>query len=150
MGGVRYHDKKRMCYFIDKGNSTSFYEQIKKLHAFVKEEWINQGNLEDKFTSSEVKILIILDNASYHKKKDILEKIEQEMPNIQLDFLPPYSPDFNLAELVWHSVKEYIAHRLFKSVPDLQELLDRLLNNAELIIKWGRKIKNKGNAIIAS
>ncbi|MBE9039087.1 hypothetical protein [aff. Roholtiella sp. LEGE 12411] len=47
---------------------------------FVKNEWINQGNLEDKFTSSEVKRLIILDNASYHKKKDILEKIEQEMP----------------------------------------------------------------------
>ncbi|MHC5897709.1 MAG: IS630 family transposase, partial [Nostoc sp.] len=62
----------------------------------------------------------------------------------------PYSPDFNLAELVWHSVKEYIAHRLFKSVPDLQELLNRLLNDGELIIKWGRKIKNKGNAIIAS
>ncbi len=35
MGGVRYHDKKRMCYFIDKGNSTGFYEQIKKLHIFV-------------------------------------------------------------------------------------------------------------------
>jgi transposase len=150
MGGVRYHDKKRMCYFIDKGNSTSFYEQIKKLHIFVKNEWINQGNIEDKFTLSEVKILIILDNASYHKKKDILEKIEQEMPNIQLYFLPPYSPDFNLAELVWHSVKEYIAHRLFKSVLDLQELLDRLLNDGELIIKWGRKIKNKGNAVIAS
>lgn len=150
MGGVRYHDKKRMCYFIDKGNSTSFYEQIKKLHTFVKEEWINQGNVEDKFTSSEVKILIILDNASYHKKKDILEKIEQEMPNIQLYFLPPYSPDFNLAELVWHSVKEYIAHRLFKSVSELQELLDRLLNDGDLIIKWGRKIKNKGNAVIAS
>jgi transposase len=72
------------------------------------------------------------------------------MPNIQLYFLPPYSPDFNLVELVWHSVKEYIAHRLFKSVPDLQELLDRLLNDGELIIKWGRKIKNKGNAVIAS
>ncbi|MEH1912237.1 MAG: IS630 family transposase, partial [Nostoc sp.] len=53
-------------------------------------------------------------------------------------------------ELVWHSVKEYIAHRLFKSVPDLQELLDRLLTDGELIIKWGRKIKNKGNAVIAS
>ncbi|MBC6430672.1 IS630 family transposase, partial [Nostoc sp. HG1] len=53
-------------------------------------------------------------------------------------------------ELVWHSVKEYIAHRLFKSVLDLQELLDRLLNDGELIIKWGRKIKNKGNAVIAS
>ncbi len=40
-----------------------------------------------------------------------------------------------------------IAHRLFKSVSELQELLNRLLNQEELIIKWHRKIKNKGNAI---
>jgi transposase len=150
MGGVRYHDKKRTCFFIDKGNSISFYEQIKNLYTSIKNEWINQGNLGDIFISSGVKILIILDNASYHKKKDVLQKIEQEMPNIQLYFLPPYSPDFNLAELVWHSAKEYIAHRLFKSVPDLQNLLDRLLNDGELTIKWDRKIKNKGNALIAT
>jgi transposase len=56
--------------------------------------------------------VIILDNGSFHKRKDILAKIEAEMPNIRLEFLPPYSPDFNLIELVWHSAKEYIAHRL--------------------------------------
>ncbi|MEH2012235.1 MAG: IS630 family transposase, partial [Nostoc sp.] len=50
---------------------------------------------------------------------------------------------------VWHSTKEYIAHRLFKSISDLQELLNKLLNQGKLIIKWQRKIKNKGNIIIA-
>jgi hypothetical protein len=29
-------------------------------------------------------------------------------------------------------------------------LLDRLLNQGELIIKWQRKIKNKGNAVVAN
>lgn len=90
-----------------------------------------------------------MDNASYHKKKDILVKIENNLPNLQLYFLPAYSPDYNLIELVWHSAKEYIAHRLFKSISDLQALLNRLLNEGELIIKWYRKIKNKGNIIIA-
>ena len=80
----------------------------------------------------------------------IFVKIENNLPNIQLYFLPPYSPDYNLIELVWHSTKEYIAHRLFKSVSELQELLNKLLNQEELIIKWHRKIKNKGNAIIAT
>lgn len=56
----------------------------------------------------------------------------------------------NLVELVWHSAKEYVAHRLFKSVEELKNLLDKLLNQGELIIKWGRKIKNKGNITIAS
>jgi transposase len=41
------------------------------------------------------------------------------MPNIILEFLPPYSPDYNLMELVWHSAKEYIANKLF-GVADLQ------------------------------
>ncbi|QOV22878.1 transposase [Anabaenopsis elenkinii CCIBt3563] len=93
------------------------------------------------------KIVIILDNASYHKRKDILARIEAEMPNIILEFLPPYSPDYNLIELVWHSAKEYIAHRLFESLEQLEELLNKLLNEGGLIIKWERKVKNKGNAV---
>lgn len=91
--------------------------------------------------------MIILDNASFHKRKDILVRIKAEMPNIILEFLPPYSPDYNLIELVWHSAKEYIAHKLFESVSQLEELLKKLLNEGGLIIKWERKIKNKGNAI---
>ena len=59
-----------------------------------------------------------------------------------------YSPDYNLIELVWHSAKEYIANRLFKSIEELECLLHKLLNEGGLIIKWGRKLKNKGNAII--
>jgi hypothetical protein len=61
-----------------------------------------------------------------------------------------HCPDFNLIELVWHSCKEFIAHQLFKSVDELHELLKRLLNEGELLIKWHRKIKHKGEALIAS
>ena len=67
-----------------------------------------------------------------------------------LEFLPAYSPDLNLIELVWHSCKEYIAHRLFQTVDELRELLDQLLNQGKLKIKWQRNIKNKGDALIAS
>lgn len=94
--------------------------------------------------------MVILDNASYHKRKDITEKIQQDLPNLCLEFLPAYSPDMNLIELVWHSCKEYIAHRLFKTVDELRELLNQLLNEEVLEIRWKRKIKNKGDALIAS
>ena len=147
MGGLRYHDKKRINFFIEKGNADIFYEQIKQLNDWLLKEWIEQGNKIDDFKKSSAKIVIILDNASFHKRKDILEKIEAEMPNIILEFLPPYSPDYNLIELVWHSAKEYIAHRLFESVEQLEELLNKLLNEGGLVIKWERKIKNKGNAV---
>ncbi|MEM1394275.1 MAG: IS630 family transposase, partial [Cyanobacteria bacterium P01_H01_bin.150] len=38
-------------------------------------------------------------------------------------------------------------HRLFESIKQLEELLNQLLNQGGLIIKWHRKIKNKGNAV---
>ncbi|MEH2454783.1 MAG: transposase [Nostoc sp.] len=95
-------------------------------------------------------MFIVLDNAIYHKNKTMLAELETNLLNIQLYFLPPYSPDYNLIELVWHSAKEYIAHRLFQSVEQLKNLLDRLLNQGQLIIKWHRRVKNKGNAVIAS
>lgn len=147
MGGLRYTDKKRINFFIKKGNGDTFYEQLKILNDFVKKEWVEEGNKVEDFDEHGPKILIILDNASFHKRQDILNKIESELSKIRLEFLPPYSPDYNLIELVWHSAKEYIANKLFESVEELEELLNKLLNEGELIIKWGRKIKNKGNAI---
>lgn len=83
-------------------------------------------------------------------RTDIRAEIEKNFPNIILEFLTPYSPDFNLIESVWHSCKEYYAHRLFQSVSELESLLQKLLNEGELVIKWGRQLKNKGNAVSAS
>ena len=150
MGGIREHDRKRLCFFIKKGNADTFYEQLQQLNDFVTQEWVEKGNPPEDFKEKGPKIVIILDNASYHKRLDIQEKVTKELPNIILEFLPAYSPDLNIIELVWHSCKEYIAHRLFQSVAELEELLERLLNQGELVIKWQRKIKNKGNALIAT
>jgi transposase len=150
MGGLRYHDRRQQCYFIEQGNGDSFYENMLKLNQFVKQEWIGKGNLEIEFEQSEIRVVIVLDNASYHKKQEVIARLSEECPNLELWFLPPYSPDYNLIELVWHSCKEFIAHRLFQSVEELRELLDRLLNQGELKIRWQRKVKNKGNGLLAS
>jgi len=148
MGGLRYSDKKRFIEFVEKGNSESFYQVLKVFYQQLKEEWIEAGNSEEEFEKKGAKIVIILDNASFYKKQEYLDKIEVEMPNLQLEFLPEYSPDYNLIELVWHSAKEYLAHRLFQSVEELESVLNQLLNEGGLIIQWGRKLKNKGNAVI--
>lgn len=84
-------------------------------------------------------------NSPFSIAEDRYAKISVELPNFVLEFLPPYSPDYNIIELVWYSCKEYIAHRLFQSVDELKSILDKLLNQGELVIKWNRKIKNKGN-----
>ena len=150
MGGLRYHDRKRLGFFVDKGNSESFLEQLDSLNEFVKQEWIEQGNSSDLYERIGPRVLVILDKASYHTCQDIIDKIEQALPNIHLFFLPAYSPGFNLIELVWHSCKEFIAHRLLQSVGQLKELLHRLLNEGELVINWNRKVRNRGNRAIAN
>ena len=148
MGALRYSDKKRFVDFLDKSNSKSFYEVLKIFYQEIINEWIEEGNKREDFAKKGAKIVIILDNASFHKKEEYIQKIETEMPKIHLEYLPEYSPDYNLIELVWHSAKEYIAGRLFKSIEELEFLLHQLLNEEGLIIKWGRELKNKGNAII--
>lgn len=147
MGGLRYSDKKRWVEMIPQGNSENFYGVIKEFYKEIIQEWVEAGNEAKDFKEKGPKIVIVLDNASFHKKEEILKKIEEEMPNIHLEFLPEYSPDYNLIELVWHSAKEYIANRLFTSIEELESLLHHLLNEGDLMIQWGRKLKNKGNSV---
>jgi len=156
MGCMRHSDKKRFVEFLDTSNSDNFYKVLKSFYEEAINEWVEEGNKREDFAAKGAKIVIILDNASFHKKEEYINKIEAEMPNIHLEYLPEYSPDYNLIELVWHSLrhgeaptaKEYIANRLFDSIEELESLLHQLLNEDKLVINWGRKLKNKGNALI--
>ncbi len=150
MGALRSTDKKRICFMITQGNSESFYQQLNKFYEEIIKEWVEAGNRAEDFTEKGPKIIIFLDNASYHKKQEMVKKIKKELPKIELEYLPPYSPDYNLIELVWHSAKEYIAHREFDSKESLEKIVNQLLNEGLLIIKWSQKRKNKGNAVNAA
>ena len=58
-----------------------FYEELIS-------EWVSAGNQASKFAGKGAKIVIVIDNASFHKKEEYLKKIETEMPNLHLEFLP--------------------------------------------------------------
>lgn len=88
MGGLRYSDKERFVEFLNKGNSNNFYRVLKIFYQELINEWVEAGNQASEFAEKGAKIVIILDNASFHKKKEYLEKIETELPNIHLEFLP--------------------------------------------------------------
>lgn len=47
--------------------------------------------------------VIVLDNASFHKRDDMIQAIE-EAGHI-VEFLPPYSPDLNPIEKKWAQIK---------------------------------------------
>jgi hypothetical protein len=69
MGGLRYHDKKRVNFVIKKGNADVFYEQLESLNKFLLQEWLEQGKAIEDFQDSSARIIIVLDNASFHKKR---------------------------------------------------------------------------------
>ena len=110
----RESDKKRVFLFSEKGNAEIFDGPLQEFYEQLYDEWESLGNFLDNFQLIGSKNIIVLDNASYHKRRDIRDKFSVQMPNLLWEFLPPYSPDFNIIELVWDSCKEYIDYRLFQ------------------------------------
>ena len=49
-----------------------------------------------------------MDNAYYQKSQLVLEKVQGL--NIQIIFLPPYSPNLNLIERLWKFVKKEVLY----------------------------------------
>lgn len=53
-------------------------------------------------------ITFILDNASFHTSTVVKQaKEEFEKLGVTLKFLPPYSPELNRIEKLWHTVKHH-------------------------------------------
>jgi DDE superfamily endonuclease len=90
MGGLRYSDRKRWVEFVNQGNSESFFEVLKLFYEEMIKEWIVAGNQREDFAKYGPKLVIILDNASFHKQAEMIKEIESEMPNIQLGVLQQF------------------------------------------------------------
>ena len=73
------------------------------------EEWFREILLRD-IEKLEKSILIVMDNARFHRK-NILEKIIKGTGHCLL-FLPPYSPDLNPIEKLWANMKKKLAVQL--------------------------------------
>ena len=87
------------------------------------------------------KIVVICDNARYHRSNLLAEWLAQH-PRIRQKFLPPYSPNLNLIERLWKWMKKKVTATvyyptfaefkqavldLFARLPDYQQELKSLL-----------------------
>ena len=70
------------------------------------------------------KMGIVLDNASCHKSKMVTEYIKSTNGDIELIFLPPYTPQLNPIEIQWRELKKLLSGRCFKSLEDLEEAIE--------------------------
>jgi transposase len=63
-------------------------------------------------------LLIIMDNATWHKTKMIRGYCEQN--GILVEFLPPYSPELSPIEQWWKKLKHTTANKLFHTEQQLR------------------------------
>ena len=79
------------------------------------------------------RVVVIVDNASYHHAR--LHKPWREVfwPNFQLYFLPPYSPELNPVERVWKLTRRKCLHNQYFS--HLNQVIESVEMQFEL---WSR------------
>jgi len=69
-------------------------------------------------------ILVVLDNAPWHKKAVRLMSIDPEFARVEFLFLPAYSPELNPIERVWRITRRERTHnRYFSALNELTNVL---------------------------
>lgn len=66
--------------------------------------------------------VLVLDNLSVHKHPKVLHLLQSAQVNVL--FLPPYSPDFNPIEMLWSKVKSLLRFFIPRSSLEIPTLLD--------------------------
>lgn len=85
------------------------------------------------------KILLIGDNASWHKSEETIDFLNSEIgKRLWVAHTPPYSPEFNPDELVWANLKRVqLPNRTVKNIKELKviahEGMSVIQNSIELV-----------------
>ncbi len=79
------------------------------------------------------KVLIFLDNASYHKSGGVKETLEKYDGEIMLEYLLPYTPELNPVEIPYREIKQRLSVRIFDTLDDMERSVRRLFAKCELL-----------------
>jgi len=73
-------------------------------------------------------ILLVMDGAGWHKSKDF------NIPkNIEIIYLPPYSPELNPVERLWLYIKQNtIKNRIYENISLLEDSICDFIKNLKI------------------
>jgi transposase len=77
------------------------------------------------------KLIVVLDNARWHHAKGLRPWLNKYRHVLQLDFLPPYSPDLNPIERVWKLTRRLCTHNTY--FPTIEDLIAAVQSQ---LAKW--------------
>ena len=116
-------------------NVVGLMNRKNKLYFEILETTFNSDRIicfMDRFVEQTIKkTIVILDNSPIHKSKKFMDKIEQwKQKDVLIYFLPPYSPELNLIEILWRRIKyQWLDFDAYKSFENLKEKLNFVLTN---------------------
>jgi len=116
-------------------NAVGFMNRKTDLFVYTFEDSINSQVVTacfDKFIETLKRIsIVVLDNASIHHSQWFEDHREDwESKGLYLYFLPSYSPELNLIEILWKHIKYYwISLSAYTSFDALRKELNRVLAN---------------------
>lgn len=96
--------------------------------------------LKELLKSTSRKIMLIWDNASWHKSAETIAFLRsEEGKRLWVTCLPPYSPELNPAEFVWANLKKVqLPNRVVKNVTELKKMAQEamtIIKNTPALIK---------------
>jgi len=117
-------------------NVVGLMSRKNKLYHKVLQSTFNSEKLiafMDGFAKKTVKkTIVILDNSPIHKSKKFMAKVEQwkEQDDLWIYFLPPYSPELNLIEILWRRIKyQWLSFDAYNNFQNLEDKLNLVLDN---------------------
>ena len=78
------------------------------------------------------RLVILLDNASYHRHRAVNEFVKSTCGVIKLAYLSPYAPQLNPIEIQWRVLKEMPAGRYFESTDGLVGAITDLIDSGQM------------------
>ena len=85
------------------------------------------------------KIVLVMDNASYHRSKTVRAALSLFEPRVRVVWLPKYCPDLNPIERFWRHLKDLAcANKLDLSLENLADRVDTIMdyqNSSDHVLK---------------
>lgn len=114
MGSFNFESGQITVTFHRKGNYQSFKRHLKKIL------WLYRAHS---------KIIIVVDNVRFHHAR-LLKKWLLNKPQIEIIYLPPYSPELNPVERAWWYMRKKITHnRYVKSLKERKVAFWKMFSN---------------------
>ena len=102
------------CAFYKKANGISFIRFVRRLHK--------------KFG----KIVLFVDNASYHKSKYVKKEIKKFNGEVVIKYFLPCTPELDAMEGQWRILKKATANTLYETTSGMKKSIRRMIRRGEI------------------